>query len=802
MINISPKIVNTGLVLNLDPSHFKSYGLNDLPVKDACILWLDADDASSFVFSEDSDTVTITNAAPAVFTSSSSHNLNVGDAVQFSTTGALPGGIQTVVTYYVTSIPSTTTFTVGFSRQNSYNLPTNSAGSGTHTVYKLEKVNQWKDKSGNNNHASQASSGSRPSRSGLQNGRKSVIFDGINDSLSTSNSLNLSVTHTIFAIASQTTGTEDAGLVSIDNSLNNGLTLSNGSSYLAYFGDGSKYASYGISASTSYIFTKVFKGTSSTTRQVYLNGTSATTTGVIANSDASGVIRLGQQSTYLNGTIAEVIIFNRELTATELKQIHTYLGQKWGISNTDRSIIDLSGNENNGLLGNGTEAYYPSYRSANYGGLFYDGSDDYVKVGAKTSLQLKTLTFGAFVKTSNPSQSVQFIGGYGDTGAYGYWLGSFGSNLTWLFSVGNGTSNVQMQAANNSVSGEKTYYVVGTYDGYNQRIYVDGILKNSATTVTGPINYTGISNGFILGHTQGLDSGRFFTGAIYSVHVYNRALTAAEINQNYQALLSKFFRDGSTPSRAAESAGALQGLVSTNGVYWLKPPGTSSAFQAYIDFTTDNGPWVHVGSALGNTRGLWSSMATWRSRTTDSGTSTSPYDTSASSFNAGAFIYCKGKDIMIKEDQVGYVVCNNAFFNESWRDVYNFLNNTTDWPTNNIANYTRQIAITTRSGTCSSSVNNLLYGCNFTTFGRENWYVYSFDASGDTRAFLTTTIYTDNYPVNAEADQGIGATEDGTTFAFPGTASDSSGNSFDAGTNGTYPTNWAGKSYSIWIRNV
>jgi hypothetical protein len=87
-------------------------------------------------------------------------------------------------------------------------------------------------------------------------------------------------------------------------------------------------------------------------------------------------------------------------------------------------------------------------------------------------------------------------------------------------------------------------------------------------------------------------------------------LTAAEINQNYQALLSKFFRDGSTPSRAAESAGALQGLVSTNGVYWLKPPGASSAFQAYIDFTTDNGPWVHVGSALGNTRGLWSSMAT------------------------------------------------------------------------------------------------------------------------------------------------------------------------------------------------
>ena len=186
------------------------------------------------------------------------------------------------------------------------------------------------------------------------------------------------VTHSIFAIASQTTGTEDAGLVSINNSLNNGLTLHNGSTYYGYYGDGSKYATSAITTSTSYIFTKVFKGTSSTTRQVYLNGTSATTTGVIANSDASGVIRLGQQSTYLNGTIAEVIIFNRELTATELKQVHTYLGQKWGISNTDRSIVDLSNNNIasfGGAAGSQTVANMPTFDFYNKGALRFDGGD-------------------------------------------------------------------------------------------------------------------------------------------------------------------------------------------------------------------------------------------------------------------------------------------------------------------------------------------------------------------------------------------------------------------------------------------
>ena len=525
MINISPKIVNTGLVLNLDPSHFKSYGLNDLPVKDACILWLDADDASSFVFSEDSDTVTITNAAPAVFTSSSSHNLNVGDAVQFSTTGALPGGIQTVVTYYVTSIPSTTTFTVGFSRQNSYNLPTNSAGSGTHTVYKLEKVNQWKDKSGNNNHASQASSGSRPSRSGLQNGRKSVIFDGINDSLSTSNSLNLSVTHTIFAVASQTTGTEDAGLVSIDNSLNNGLTLSNGSSYLAYFGDGSKYASYGISASTSYIFTKVFKGTSSTTRQVYLNGTSATTTGVIANSNASGVIRLGQQSTYLNGTIAEVIIFNRELTAIEVKQVNTYLGQKWGISNTDRSTLNLAGGFTNPwLLGNGTTANMPQYSSYNKS-FSFDGITDIITYpNALGTFASYTFSFWA----RRNAESKMALSSYGNSTFY--W---FGDN-SWAYTHGGVFGEKYYNKTVSIPLGSYGHYCV-TYDGATVKIYRNGVFEDSQATTGAAVFNVGLQLG-----KNGSSVDYMFSGDIANFLMYSRALSATEVAQNYESQKARF----------------------------------------------------------------------------------------------------------------------------------------------------------------------------------------------------------------------------------------------------------------------
>ena len=66
---------------------------------------------------------------------------------------------------------------------------------------------------------------------------------------------------------------------------------------------------------------------------------------------------------------AEIIVFNRLLTTAERNLIHTYLGQKWGISNTDRSIIDLSGNTNHGLLGNGTTADMPLFDFYNKGAL-------------------------------------------------------------------------------------------------------------------------------------------------------------------------------------------------------------------------------------------------------------------------------------------------------------------------------------------------------------------------------------------------------------------------------------------------
>jgi len=267
---------------------------------------------------------------------------------------------------------------------------------------------------------------------------------------------------------------------------------------------------------------------------VYLNGTSATTTGVIANSDASGVIRLGQQTTYLNGTIAEVIIFNRELTATELKQVHTYLGQKWGILNTDRSIIDLSGNNNNGLLGDGTTADMPLFDVYNKGALKLDGSTDYVAVANATSLNPATVTVSIWVKRNGyQSQTANYLRrNYND--AYGILGDANADNVR--FRIHNGST--YPESPNATLSLNEWTNIVGTYDLANIKIYRNGVFVGQ-TAHTSAISYTSANTTLTIGRDDPV-AGRYMNANYGSVLIYNKALSVSEISQNYEAQKSKF----------------------------------------------------------------------------------------------------------------------------------------------------------------------------------------------------------------------------------------------------------------------
>jgi hypothetical protein len=72
------------------------------------------------------------------------------------------------------------------------------------------------------------------------------------------------------------------------------------------------------------------------------------------------------------------------------------------------------------------------------------------------------------------------------------------------------------------------YYVVGTYDGTTLRLYVNGVLENSA--VTAYQQATATQPGFTIGARNSVG---YANASIQDVAIYNRALSAQEIQTHY-----------------------------------------------------------------------------------------------------------------------------------------------------------------------------------------------------------------------------------------------------------------------------
>ena len=80
------------------------------------------------------------------------------------------------------------------------------------------------------------------------------------------------------------------------------------------------------------------------------------------------------------------------------------------------------------------------------------------------------------------------------------------------------------------------YHVMLVHDGTEYKLYVDGVERASNTT--SPIATTSSQFLAIGGRPDGTD--RCFAGRIGAVRIYTRALTAAQVFQNYNATKETF----------------------------------------------------------------------------------------------------------------------------------------------------------------------------------------------------------------------------------------------------------------------
>ena len=191
---------------------------------------------------------------------------------------------------------------------------------------------------------------------------------------------------------------------------------------------------------------------------------------------------------------------------------------------------DLSGNGNNGTLVNG-----PTYSNADGGGaLIFDGSTEFVSFSSAPDTVNTGYTIGAWFRATSFGTNAQGLVSYGNETT---------SQRRALFLWDGGSSGIVRLTSStygSNILGSTTlalntwYYGVVTVLSTGEcKIYLNGVLDGSGTnTLVSPT-----SNTLYVGKTG---SSEYFNGKISFTHIYNRALSAAEVAQNYDALRVRY----------------------------------------------------------------------------------------------------------------------------------------------------------------------------------------------------------------------------------------------------------------------
>ena len=193
---------------------------------------------------------------------------------------------------------------------------------------------------------------------------------------------------------------------------------------------------------------------------------------------------------------------------------------------------DLSGNGNTGTLVNGV-----GYSGSNLGSLSFDGVNDYVDCGPVSTIgsSLTGLTVNVWINpsvkdikcivengtnyTTNTFYMFQENANYFTFEVYGTFYDAVFANFiyqtnTWYNLTGVWSSNSRVEIYSNGVLSS------GTRIGLAQSSVING----NTNLLIGSRNY-----------------GEYpFNGNIAQVSIYNRALTASEISQNFNALRGRF----------------------------------------------------------------------------------------------------------------------------------------------------------------------------------------------------------------------------------------------------------------------
>lgn len=205
----------------------------------------------------------------------------------------------------------------------------------------------------------------------------------------------------------------------------------------------------------------------------------------------------------------------------------------WGFEEGSGSTVaDGSGNANNGTISGASWTTAGKYGNA----LNFDGTNDSVGVADSNSLDLTTaMTLSAWVKPDAISGKWQdlIFKERGSSGSYGLDADGPGtSRPSVAFARADG---VYVMTGPTALTAGQWAHVAGTWDGQNLKLYVNGTLVRTVAR-TGPILTS--SDPLRIGGTAVFGGNQYVDGTIDEVRVYNRALTAQEVQADSDTAVS------------------------------------------------------------------------------------------------------------------------------------------------------------------------------------------------------------------------------------------------------------------------
>jgi len=185
----------------------------------------------------------------------------------------------------------------------------------------------------------------------------------------------------------------------------------------------------------------------------------------------------------------------------------------------------------------GTLTNGPTFSSSNGGNIILDGVNDYIDLGSSTliynNLTTNRITMNLWAKSTGTTGGGQRI--FFDSGSLEYIQCDLFTDLPG-FLVSTATSGYVRARATSTMTVGTWFNITGVYDGSNVIMYINGKFEQQ-TAATGNLS-TQSSDYAAIGRQP--TSGYYAYASIAYFSLYNRALSATEVLNNFVALRGRF----------------------------------------------------------------------------------------------------------------------------------------------------------------------------------------------------------------------------------------------------------------------